>query len=127
MIQISYTLDEVEGDSGPNLSLEGVRSDFALLAADLRTLVTDKLVELNSKQLPYIEEVNVGLSIEVCEREKQLSKLLGDTVYMRLDVIYIQALECMAETLSKRMGHIYVDFDYMNMYQECNLIFICKG
>lgn len=125
MIKVDYTHELIEGEPGPNLYFMGKPDDFRLLIEPIRDLIDEKKNKISLSNLVFIELLEPLKDVLFCinERDEHLAKVINSNeIEVSLSRSLWLKIHEMANVLSRKKGHLYIEFDDLNLREDCNII-----
>jgi hypothetical protein len=124
-MKIELTNEMIEMEPGPNLYFMGSVKDFDLFSNIIMKLKskTTQIILLN-EIFDDLEVINPNLKIilKSVEQGNILNKIEDTNVIMELDPsLWGQVLKKIL-ALTCKPSHIYLEFDHLNLREDCNII-----
>ena len=120
-MKIEFTYDKVEGEPGPNLYFTGSQKDFKILIELMR-----KLTEIDSKIIISdffrVSPSDTKISFQSISNGDILSSIKKNQISSVLNRKNWGEILENAESIVNQKGHIYIEFDQLELKEECNII-----
>ena len=125
-MRIDYTNETIEMEPGPNIYMMGSPNEFIRLLEIIEplTITNDASISLKSK-IENLVFLGKGIEDILMISKKQgrtLIKIEKSCAVMEMDSSYWKKVVNLIEGLSKRKAHQFIEFDNLEMREDCNVI-----
>lgn len=123
-MNIELTNETIEGEPGPNIYFGGSMEDFYKLSEALEILIQgiDTFIVINELDFCQIVNPNLEIIFKSIEGGKILSKIDSEKFIVELDSDLWEKIFIKCVLLSRDTGHFYIEFDDLDLVEECNII-----